>query len=102
MSMRFLKLYLDAERFISGSYSVTLSNMHADKEPSIIRLLKVFLIKFNCENNDSQQYADEKIDRIAIANLFKTNKSIRNDIPCFQYFFFCIACYYTESSIILC
>ena len=48
--------------------------MHADEESSTIRLLKSFLIKFICENNDSQQYVDEKIDKIAIANLFRQMK----------------------------
>ena len=65
---------MDAKHFISGSYSVTLSYMHADEESSIIRLFKLFLIKFICENNDSQQYVDEKIDKIAIANLLRQMK----------------------------
>ena len=34
----------------------------------------MFLIKFIGENNDSQQYVDEKIDKIAIANFFRQMK----------------------------
>ena len=39
-----------------------------------MRLLKLFLTKFIWKDNDSQQYIDEKFDKITIANLFRQIK----------------------------
>ena len=69
-------------RLIGARFIWVTCNTHADEDAFIILLLKLFLIKFVQENNNSQQLINDKISKIAIFN-FLGKQNCQEYIPCF-------------------